>query len=125
MKTDVLMELKALRLQGMAGAWADLVEQGGQTGIESSRWLEGFDTRYRIAADYDSVLRFLAVGKIRTAYIPQVLVRMRAGGISNRSLMSIIRKSREDLDVLRRNKVGGILTLLRKNVSKLSQFWKR
>jgi len=39
MKTDVLMELKALRLQGMAGAWADLVEQGGQTGIESSRWL--------------------------------------------------------------------------------------
>jgi hypothetical protein len=39
MKTDVLMELKALRLQGMAGAWADLVEQGGQPGIESSRWL--------------------------------------------------------------------------------------
>ncbi len=84
-----------------------------------------FDTRYRIAADYDSVLRFLAVGKIRAAYIPEVLVRMRAGGISNRSLMSVIRKSREDLDVLRRNRVGGILTLLRKNVSKLSQFWKR
>jgi glycosyltransferase len=87
--------------------------------------LGGFDTQYRIAADYDSVLRFLAVGKIRAAYIPQVLVRMRAGGISNRSLMSVIRKSREDLEVLRRNKVGGILTLVRKNVSKLSQFWKR
>ena len=29
MKTDVLVELKALRLHGMAGAWADLVEQGG------------------------------------------------------------------------------------------------
>jgi len=39
MKTDVLVELKALRLQGMAGAWADLVEQGGNAGIESSRWL--------------------------------------------------------------------------------------
>lgn len=43
MKTDVLVELKALRLHGMAGAWADLVEQGGGegggVGVESSRWL--------------------------------------------------------------------------------------
>ena len=43
MKTDVLLELKALRLHGMASAWADLVEQGGGeaggVGIESSRWL--------------------------------------------------------------------------------------
>lgn len=87
--------------------------------------LGGFDTRYRIAADYDTVLRFLAVSKIRTAYIPEVLVRMRAGGISNRSLKTIIRKSFEDIDALRRNKVGGIITLLRKNLSKLSQFWRR
>lgn len=87
--------------------------------------LGGFDTRYRIAADYDTVLRFLAVGKIRAAYIPEVLVRMRAGGISNRSLKTIIRKSLEDIDVLRRNNVGGILTLLRKNMRKVSQFWRR
>jgi len=39
MKPDVLVELKALRLHGMAGAWADLVEKGGNAGIESSRWL--------------------------------------------------------------------------------------
>ena len=39
MKPDVLVELKALRLHGMAGAWADLVEQGGNAGIDSSRWL--------------------------------------------------------------------------------------
>ena len=36
---DVQAELKALRLHGMAGAWVDLVEQGGGTSIESSRWL--------------------------------------------------------------------------------------
>jgi glycosyltransferase len=87
--------------------------------------LGGFDTRYRIAADYDSILRFLAVGKIRAAYIPEVLVRMRAGGISNRSLKTILRKSLEDIDVLRRNQVGGVVTLFRKNFSKLSQFWRR
>jgi hypothetical protein len=39
MKPDVLVELKALLLHGMAGAWADLVEQGGNAGLESSRWL--------------------------------------------------------------------------------------
>ena len=87
--------------------------------------LGGFDTRYRIAADYDTVLRFLAVGKIRAAYIPDVLVRMRAGGISNRSLKTILRKSLEDIDVLRRNQVGGVVTLFQKNFSKLSQFWRR
>ena len=87
--------------------------------------LGGFDTGYRIAADYDTMLRFLAVGKIRVAYIPEVLVRMRTGGISNRSLKTIVRKSLEDIEVLRRNKVGGVVTLLRKNFSKLSQFWRR
>lgn len=84
-----------------------------------------FDTRYHIAADYDLVLRFLGRGGIRATYIPQVMVRMRVGGISNRSLGSILRKSREDLDALRGNGVGGISTLLQKNFSKLSQFWRR
>jgi len=36
---DVSTELKALRLHGMAGAWADLVEQGSNAGIDASRWL--------------------------------------------------------------------------------------
>lgn len=81
-----------------------------------------FDTRYRIAADYDSVVRFLFLGGISVAYIPEVLVRMRVGGVSNQSLASITRKSREDYDILRRHGVGGLPTLLRKNLSKLGQF---
>jgi hypothetical protein len=31
---DVMLELKQLRLHGMAGAWADLVEQGGNAGLD-------------------------------------------------------------------------------------------
>jgi len=84
--------------------------------------LGGFDRRYQIAADYDTVLRFLAVGKIRAVYIPEVLVRMRVGGVSNRSLRTILRKSTEDLRVLRTNRVGGIGALIWKNFSKLPQF---
>lgn len=36
---DVPAELKALRLHGMAGAWGELMEQGGGATIDSSRWL--------------------------------------------------------------------------------------
>jgi DNA replication protein DnaC len=36
---DVAVELKALRLYGMAGAWEDLSGQGASSGLEASRWL--------------------------------------------------------------------------------------
>ena len=36
---DVMAELKQLRLHGMAGAWADLAEQGGDASLENARWL--------------------------------------------------------------------------------------
>ena len=36
---EVTVELKQLRLHGMAGAWTDLVEQGTNAGLDSARWL--------------------------------------------------------------------------------------
>jgi DNA replication protein DnaC len=36
---DLCVELKQLRLHGMAGAWIDLVEQGTHAELDSSRWL--------------------------------------------------------------------------------------
>ena len=87
--------------------------------------LGGFDTRYRIAADYDSVVRFFGAGSVRPVYLPRLLIRMRVGGVSNRSLKTIWRKSCEDLDVMRRHRIGGLGTLLRKNLGKVSQFWRR
>lgn len=36
---NVQSELKALRLNGMTSAWADLMEQDGGSTIQSSRWL--------------------------------------------------------------------------------------
>jgi glycosyltransferase involved in cell wall biosynthesis len=86
--------------------------------------LGGFDTSYRIAADYDCMLRFLKSG-IKAVYVPQVLVKMRLGGASNRSLKNILQKSREDYRALKSNKVGGFLALVWKNFSKLPQFFRR
>lgn len=84
-----------------------------------------YDTSFRIAADYDAMLRYLVHGRIAVAYIPEVLVKMRVGGESNRSLERILHKSREDYRAIRRNNVGGLGTLAAKNISKLSQFFLR
>ena len=86
------------------------------------RW-GGFDTGFQVAADYDAMLRYLGRGGIRLAYVPEVLVKMRVGGESNRSLSRILRKSREDYRALRNNDVGGLGSLVWKNLSKLGQFF--
>lgn len=82
----------------------------------------GYDTSYRIAADYEAVLRWFGKGGLRPAYIPEVLVKMRIGGESNRSLERILCKSREDYRALRSNGIGGIGALAWKNLSKVPQF---
>ena len=80
-----------------------------------------FDISYRIAADYDCMLRFLT-GGIKVAYIPELLVKMRVGGASNRSLSSLLAKSREDYRVISRHGMWPLGTLLAKNIRKLPQF---
>jgi glycosyltransferase involved in cell wall biosynthesis len=84
--------------------------------------LGSYDTSYRIAADYDAILRFLGKGGVRARYIPEVLVKMRVGGESNKSLDRVIRKSREDYRALRSSGMGGAGALIWKNVSKIPQF---
>lgn len=86
--------------------------------------LGGFDSRYRIAADYDCLLRLLG-GGVACAYLPEVLIHMRLGGASNRSPRNLLEKSREDYQALRRNRIGGLGALLAKNLRKLPQFFSR
>lgn len=90
---------------------------------DSLRSIGGFDSRFRIAADYDCMLRLLKRRGVRIAYVAEVLVRMRSGGASNRSIGAMIQKSTEDLRAIQRNDVGGLLTLACKNLRKLPQFW--
>jgi len=82
-----------------------------------------FDTRYKIAADYDFMLRALTQKNVNVVYLPEVLIKMRVGGMSNRSLKNILLKSYEDYQIIRHHKIGGIGTLLFKNLSKISQFF--
>jgi glycosyltransferase involved in cell wall biosynthesis len=85
-----------------------------------------FNTRYRIAADYDFMLRVLGgLNADQVVYLPEVLVKMRMGGASNRSIKAIARKSTEDYQILRANGfgvAGAAAALALKNLSKLEQF---
>ena len=84
-----------------------------------------FDLGFGIAADYDFMLRMLGKYKISTSYLPKVLYKMRVGGASNRSLKNIIQKSLEDIKALNNNNIGGIHTIILKNLSKIPQFLKK
>jgi glycosyltransferase involved in cell wall biosynthesis len=82
----------------------------------------GFDEQFKIAADYELMLRFLEVYKISGTYLPKVLVRMRHGGMSNRPL-NILRANWEVYRAWQKNGLrGGSLAVLRKVFSKLFQF---
>jgi glycosyltransferase involved in cell wall biosynthesis len=81
----------------------------------------GFDLRYKIAADYYSVLQLFSIPHFKSTYIPETLVKMRVGGVSNGSLKNIVLKSREDYSALTRSGVGGGGSLLLKNLRKLTQ----
>ncbi len=82
-----------------------------------------FDTSFKTAADYELMLRMLHRHKISTAYLPEVLVKMRTGGVSNVSLKNRIRANREDRRAWKVNGLNpGPLTLIRKPLSKLTQF---
>lgn len=87
--------------------------------------LGGFDTSFRIAADYDFILRFFSQTTARTVCIPEVLYKMRIGGVSNRNLGKIVEKMGEDRRALRKNGIGGAGTIAWKNLSKIRQFFPR
>lgn len=84
-----------------------------------------FDLNFKIAADYDFILRLFMDRTLKFSYHNQVITKMRVGGASNQSFKNIVRKSKEDLRALKKNKLKyPYLILLRKNLSKLPQFLK-
>lgn len=85
-----------------------------------------YKTDYRIAADYDYMVRLFSRGNLNIGYLNRIIVDMKDGGVSNRSFSNIVKKSREDFLIMRRNGFGsfGIArAMLYKNLSKISQFF--
>lgn len=85
-----------------------------------------FNLNLGTAADYELMLRFLLKHHVRCAYLPEVLVCMRVGGASNRSLEARLKANRMDRQAWT---VNGLRpypwTIPLKPLRKISQWWKR
>ncbi|MCF2520711.1 glycosyltransferase family 2 protein [Dyadobacter sp. CY351] len=75
------------------------------------------------AADYELMLRFIHKAKVKIAYVPKVLVKMRTGGVSNSNLKNRIAANRNDLRAWKENDLKPhFYTLWLKPLRKILQF---
>ncbi len=54
-----------------------------------------FDTNFKIAADYELMLRFIVKNGLIPVYLPMVIAKMRSGGVSNSSIINIFKSNYE------------------------------
>ena len=83
-----------------------------------------FNLNYRISSDVELMIRFVEVNKICVQYIPEIWVKMRLGGVSNKSLKNILEQNQ---DVLRALHDHGLIKnllgfYLHKIISRFKQF---
>ncbi|MFA5329313.1 MAG: glycosyltransferase family 2 protein [Prolixibacteraceae bacterium] len=85
-----------------------------------------FNINLKCAADYDYILRVFQDPTLKIVYLPEVITKMRMGGMSTGGFKNLINKKREDYWVLKKNKMPFPLwILLAKNVSKIPQLFFR
>jgi len=85
----------------------------------------GFNTHLRFSADYEWMLRMLHCHRVSVCYLPEVIVRMRAGGVSNASLRNRWRANQEDRLAWQLNGVQPrFYTTYIKPLSKLRQYFR-
>tara|TARA_B100000963_G_scaffold273605_1_gene241817 strand:- start:4 stop:774 length:771 start_codon:yes stop_codon:yes gene_type:complete len=83
-----------------------------------------YDTGLKSSADYEMILKLLYKYNISAYYIPMILVKMRVGGESNRSLLNRIKANRQDSLSWTRNQLKKpFLIRIKKPLQKLRQFF--
>lgn len=87
--------------------------------------LGGYETHFFTAADFELMTRYLFKHRISSYYVPELIVKMRKGGMSNGSLKKRLRANRRDYLALKRNGVPfPLFASLFKPVRKLPQYIK-
>lgn len=82
-----------------------------------------FNTSLRSAADYELMLRFIHKNKIKLAYLPEFIVKMRTGGQSNASMKNRAKANMEDRKAWELNGLKPyFFTLTLKPLRKVLQF---
>lgn len=82
-----------------------------------------FNLKFKNSSDYELLLRFMFLHKIKVRYIPNVMVHMRIGGHSNRSLKNRLTAHKEDYMAWEFNGISPKwFTLALKPIRKIKQF---
>jgi len=64
-----------------------------------------FDTSFKVAADFEQLLRLIYIHQIRTRYVEKDFVTMRLGGLSTGGWQSHVRIMKDHLQAFRKNGV--------------------
>ena len=84
------------------------------------------NTDLKLSADYELMLRLIHKHKIKIAYLPETIVKMRMGGVSNVSFFVKLKANIEDKLAWKMNILKpGFFTTLRKPLRKISQYFKK
>ncbi len=83
-----------------------------------------FDLEYKLAADYELMLRIFKKHHFRSKYLQRLIIKMRLGGATNKSSINIFNQNKEILRSWRNNGLKAPLYLMPLRVFKrLSQFF--
>ena len=83
-----------------------------------------FDESFHLSADFELMLRFFEVHHISTSYISHVLVKMRTGGASNRSIRRILEEHKYIHRAFKKHNIPvGLLYTPKRLFSKILQYY--
>ncbi len=85
-----------------------------------------FNIALKSAADYELMLRIFVKDHFHVHYLPEIIVKMRAGGMSNASLKNRLNANKEDRAAWKLNGLKPrFYTLYLKPIRKITQFFKK
>jgi glycosyltransferase involved in cell wall biosynthesis len=86
-----------------------------------------FDLNYHLASDVELMMRFLEVQKINSRYIPELWIKMRLGGTTNKNFKNILMQNKEVLHALKSHNlyVNWVSFFIHKIINRVLQFLKR
>jgi len=87
----------------------------------------GFDLQYALQSDFELAMRFLEVHRISATYIPEIFVKMRLGGATNKSIKNIVKGNLESYRACRFHglQIYAVPFFVNKFLSRLPQFLRR
>ena len=82
-----------------------------------------YENHYFTAADYEFMARYLYLHKVTACYLPKMIVKMRNGGASNRSIYRRLRANRRDYLAMKKNRIPfAFLVSILKPLIKIPQY---